>query len=293
MAQILSTENTYECLEYLPEEPNFLQLPPAALDLLSRTLPVLSKLVIDLGNFNGYSPSWDRAYRKTMTQPRMAPYTDGLDVICAIARFQNLRHLIMHFKLSEDQIFLMHPKPGCEAVREVFESIQGRKQGRKLVQFDVVFCADTLSVFGFFAFAWNIGPNTVSTTMTVKCRNHSSPQENIQSRCNCTCDNPAYGKVIERRKRFEKFYGSNRYVKPLCTWRLERLQQKYLFGMYPTLPWGILVGSLMFLALLPSYLIFEDGKRVQFEPSLTETRCQTSGRKLRRFRGKLIRHLVP
>ena len=267
IAQALNVENTFECLEYL-----HCRLPPPALDLLSRNLPLLSRLVLNLEHFIGYSISWDQAYNKnnigrTGNSFEPLPHTDGLDTVCAIARFQNLQHLTLHFNLRGDQILLMHPNPGCEAVREALESIQQRKQGQHLVRFEVVFCADSLPLYGMCHRPWTMNRLTISNTMSIVCSNSISSQGGKKSQCDCTCDNPQYGKVIERRKRFEKVYGE-----PSWGHYLGRVQQDLSYHCrYPSLPSRIVMESLICLVLLPSYFVFKDGKRVQFKPSLADS----------------------
>lgn len=278
--QVLNIENTFECFEHLS-----FRLPPPALDLLSRTLPLLSRLVINLEEFIGYSTSWDRAYTRAKMKGNgdlYAPLSylrDGVDSVRAIARFRNLRHLTLHFRLRHDQILLIHPTPGCQAVREVLESIRELQGGQKLVRLEVVFCADWFSVCGFAygpLSAGRIDPTTISTTMTAVCSIDTPSQTSKNPQYHCTCDNPQYGKVIERRKRFEKLG-----EEPIWRWHLRNLQQDLFYGRCSSLLWTIFVESLTYLALLPSYFVFEDGKRVQLKPSLAnvEVRCydDTSG----------------
>lgn len=265
MAQVLKVEHTYECFEHLPNRSLYdFDLSASALDFLGRTLPLLSRMVIDLGGFIGYSTGWDQAYQKMYSH---APLPDldahGLDIIRAIARFQNLRDLTLHYKLQYDQLALMHPTPGCEAARELFESIQRRKRGQALVRFNVVFYTDSFTIFGRTNRSWHIKPFTVSTTMTIDCNEHTFSQSSKQSQCRCTCDNLQYGKVIERRKRIWRLYGE-----PAWTCRFGNVQQKLLHGKYRTFPWSIVMESVMWLALLPSSFIFENGKRVRYGPSL-------------------------
>ncbi|KAF6231007.1 hypothetical protein HO173_010707 [Letharia columbiana] len=295
--QVLSVEHTYECFEYLPDRSLYhFNLSAPALDFLSRTLPLLSRLVIDLGDFIGYSPSWDQAYKKaTKKNARYshAPLScvDGLNIVCAIARFQNLRHLTLHYRLQQDQIALMHPTPGCEAVRELFESIQRRKRGQAIVRLDVIFYTDSINVFGCVDRSWQIDPPTVSNTITIVCNNNTSSQGDKQSQCSCTCDNTDYGKVIERRKRTERLYGRQAW-----TYRLGSVQWKLLQGRYRTLPWSIVMQSLMWLALLPSNIVFEEGKRVRYEPSLAdvEVSCrQDYSDRRTRFRERLFERILP
>ena len=268
ITQVLNVENTFECFEYLP-----FRLPPSALDLLSRTLPLLSRLVINLEDFNGYSPSWDQAYaRAKMKRERhlYAPlsHRDGLDSVCAIARFEHLRHLTLHFQLREDQIVLMHPNPGCQAVLEVLESIRRRQESQKLVRLEVVFCTAWYSMHPlcYSPLVTKTYSPTVSTTMTAVCSMGTISKTSNKPQCHCTCNNTQYGKVIERRKRFEKLGGEP-------DWR--RRRENLSIGRCPSLLWIIFEESLTRLALLPSYFFFEDGKRVRFKPSLAdvEVRC--------------------
>ena len=297
IAQVLSVGQTYECLEYLPDRSRVhFNLSAPALDLLSRTQPMISRLVIDLGDFIGYSPSWDQAYKayRRATETRYFPadssYVDGLDIICAVARFKNLRDLTLHYKLHHDQVALMHPNPGCEVARELFESIQRRKRGQALVRFNLIFYTNLIAIFGSVNYRWCTGP-TISTTMTVIFNDDISSQGSKQPQCNCICDNPKYGKAIERRKRADKIYGDEAW-----TYRLGSIQYNLIQGRFTKLPWNIVVESLMCLALLPSYFVFEEGKHAQFEPSLANVvpryHRDYSGRRMH-FRGRLFRLLLP
>ena len=266
IGQILSVENCYECLEYLPDRSAYyFNLSVSALDLLNQTLPLLSRLVIDLDEFVGYSTSWDQAYKSLNKRSLYTPlsYIDGLDLICAIARFQNLRHLTIYFKLQHDQVSLMHPRPGCVAVRELFDSIQERKRGQALVQLDVIFYTYSSTIFGYVNRSWDFERPTVSTTMTVTCDSGAFPQGDRRAQYSCNCTNTSFGKVIERRRRIERLYGE-----PVWAYRLGSVQRNLLQGTYSKLPWYIIMESLLCLALLPSYFIFDEGKRVRFEPTL-------------------------
>lgn len=292
ITQVLSVENGFESFEYLPHASGYrLSLPPPALDLLSCTLPMLSRLVLDVGNFSGYSTSWDKAYRKAKIQGTRYSYVDlphpaGMDAICAIARFKNLNHLTLYFKLRYDEVVLMHPTPGQEAVREVFESIQRRKQGQNLVRFQVVFRADSDAVLG--RYNWT-SLSTLSTTMTIVRRDNGSCQAGKRSQCDYICDNLRYGKVIERRKRAYRLYGEAAWMS-----RLGSVQENLLQGKYTAFPWNMVMDSLMYVALSPSYLIFEDGKRVRFEPSLVNVELKCHKDKVyRRRSARLAQKVLP
>ena len=285
--KVLNVENTFECFEYLP-----VRLPPACLDILSRSLPLLSRLVINLEDFIGYSTSWDQAYtRAKMKREGVYSYAslssrDGLESVRAIARFRNLRHLTLHFKLREDQILLMHPNLGCQAVREVLESVRGRQESQKLVRLEVVFCTAWFSIYGRVygpLKAAKSHPSTVSTTMIAVCSMDTPSQASKQPQCHCTCNNPQYEKVIERRKRFERIGGEP-------VWRLGFgvIKQEIVYDRYSSSLWTIFVELLTCLALLPSYFVFENGKRVQFKPSLAnvEVRCHNDTWRVRRPRSR-------
>lgn len=292
ITQLLSVENGFESFEYLPHGSGYrLSLPAPALDLLSRTLPMLSRLVLDVGNFSGYSTSWDKAYRKAKIKGTRYSYVDlphpaGMDTICAIARFKSLNHLTLYFKLRYDEVVLMHPTPGQEAVHEVFESIQRRKQGQNLARFQVVFRADLDAVLGRYGFT---RMSTLSTTMTIVRREDVSCQAGKRSQCDYVCDNPRYGKVIERRKRAYRLYGEAAWMS-----RLGGVQENLLQGRYTTFPWSMVMESLMCVALSPSYFVFEDGKRVRFEPSLANVELKCHKDKIyRRHSARFAQKVLP
>lgn len=282
IAQVLSVENGFETFEYLPHASEYrLSIPASALDLLSRTLPMLSKLVLDVGKFSGYSTSWDRAYRKAKIKGTRYSYVDlphpaGMDAICAIACFKNLNRVTLYFKLRYDEVVLMHPTPGQEAVREVFDSIQRRKQGQNLVRFQVVFRADSDAVFGRYNFA---SLPTLSTTMTIVRRNDGSSQVGKRPQCDYHCDDTCYGKVIERRKKAYRLYGEAAWMSHLGS-----VQENLVQGKYTTFPWSVVMESLMCVALSPSYFVFEEGKRVRFEPSLANVELKSYNDKIYRRR---------
>ncbi len=275
LTQVLGIENTYECVEFLPNvTPHHFKVSARALDLLSSTLPLLSRLTINLGNFIGYSTSCYRAFPNTRTgySYERLVYTDSVDIIWAIARFQNLRHLTIHFMLQSDQIALMHPRNGWEAVRQLFDLVQRCKRGEALVRLDVVFYTNAANIFGYAEVSWHFDPPTVSTTMTIVCNNNTSPKGGQQTQYTCTCENQRFGKAIEHRRRAERLYGEMAW-----TYRLGDVQWNLTQGRYTALPRRIMMQSLMRLTLLPSYFVFEKGKRLRYESSTAE--FGTKGRK--------------
>ena len=276
ITQVLNVGYTYQCFEYLPNRSaHHYNLSATALNLLNDTLPLLSRLSIDLGEFMGYSACWDIAYKKVKRKgpaSAYAPYLDidAIDIVCAIARFSNVRHLTLHYRLQPDQVALMHPKVGCEIVRELFESFQAQKRGQPLVRFEVRFYTQSSSIFRSINCIWYGDHSTISTTMTMA-RNYDTSSRNDQlSKWKLTCDNPHYGKVLEHRKRAERLYGEQ-----VWTYRLGRLQQEITQCRHNIVS-GIVMEVLLWLALSPSYLLFfQNGKLARYEPSLAdvELRC--------------------
>ena len=300
ISRVLSVHGTYECFEYLSDkvkfhcDPSVPALSAPALDVLSRNLPFLSRMAIDLNEFVGYSTCWDRAFKKAIGGRTLFPveirnmtplvsHTDGLDMICAIARFENLRHLTLRYKLRLEQVILMHPTPGCQAACELYESIQGRKRGQSLLQLEVDF---TMNSTTFFCRGSRNYPKIISNKMTVTCDEGTSTQDGRKPRCRSACDNPHFGKMVERRWRTEMLYGETAW-----THRLGGIHQNLLHGKYKSLPWSAVMESAMWLVLLPSHLVFENGKRVRYEPSLTTAemsdRIRCSARP-RHFADKLL-----
>ena len=274
-----------------------------ALDLLSHNLPLLSRMAIDLNEFMGYSTSWDRAFEKAIGRRTLFPLqmrnlsplvspTDGLDIICAIARFENLRHLTLRYKLRLEQSTLMHPTPGCQAACELYESIQGRKRGQTLLQLDVVFNINSTTFFCRGSWHW---PEIISNKMTVTCDEEFSIQDGQKPPCRSACDNPHFGKMVERRWRTEMFYGEMAW-----THRLGGIHQELLHGKYKSLPWSVVMESAMRLVLLPSHISFDNGQRVRYEPSLTKAEmsdlicCSTRPRQFTdKFLEKLLLYTGP
>lgn len=280
ISQVLSVDGTYECFEYLPDRVRFHDItsPPAlsapALDLLSRNLPLLSRMTIGFKEFMGYSTSWDRVFEKAIRRRTLFPmevrdlfplvsHTDGLDMICAIARFENLRHLALHYELWPEQATLMHPTPGCQAACELYESIQARKRGQSLLQLKVVFNFDSVYLFCHRG-SWKF-PKIIANKMTITCDEGFSMQDGRKPQCRSACDIPHFGKIIERRWRTEMLYGERAWRH-----RLGGIQYELLHGKYKSLPWSAVMETVMRLVLLPSHLSFKNGQRVRYEPSLTK-----------------------
>ena len=292
ITQVLSVQHTYECLEYLPGSAfGHFNLSVPALDILNRFLPSLSKLVLGLGEFKGYSPSWDHTHKKVRgtvypDPPAPLAYVDGLDLICAIARFENISRLTLHYYLQHDQVALMHPIPGCEAVCELFQSIQSRKRGKPLVHLDVVFYTSLVNIFGRVDPWWYSGWSDGPAAVTISCSNDTSSRVDQHPQYTCTCDNLLYGKVIERRKRIERVYGY-----PAWSYRLGSVQWKLVYGSYRAFPWNIVMESLMWLMLLPSSFVFDEVKRAQYELLLVDATvsCRKDYSKRRtRFKERLF-----
>ena len=290
VSQVLGVDNAYDCFEYLPNKSLFhFHLSAPALDLLSHNLPLLSRMVIDLDEFMGYSTSWDRAFNKAMGRRTLFPlvlrylsppvsHTDGLDVIRAIARFENLRCLTLHYKLRREEATLMHPTPGCQAACELHKSIQREKRGQALLQLDVVFHMYSPTFFGRRALHDH---KIISNKMTTTCDEGFSIQNGQKPQYHSTCDNPHFGKMVERRWRTERLYGELAW-----THRLGGIHQELLHGRYKGLPWSVVMESAMWLVMLPSHIVFENGQRVRYDPSLTEAEmsdlicCSTRPRRL-------------
>ena len=161
----------------------------------------------------------------------------------------------------------MHPKIGCDIVRELFESIESRKKGQTLSRLDIAFRAEAADIFGVYYSPFR----PVSAAFVVECNKDSSTQDGKQPRYSCTCEKPYLGKAIERRNRVRKLYGERPWA-----YRLGQLQYDLSHGRYMTVPWHVIMESLMVLALLPSYFVFENSKHVQYEPSLANVAVRYS-----------------
>ena len=114
-----------------------------------------------------------------------------------------------------------------------------------------------------------------------------SSRSGKQSKCKYTCDNP----VLWRSKRAERLHGE--YV---WTCRFGSIQQSVLHNRHRSMLRCILMGILLWLTVLPSYLMFfEDGKRARYESSLAnvEVRCrQESSRRRTQLEERVFEFLL-
>lgn len=294
ITQVLSVENTYQCFEYLPDRSaDHFHLSAPALNLLNRTLPFLSRLSIDLGEFIGYSACWDTAYKKAKEKYLPHPYMQfpdigATDIICAIANFSNVRHLTLHYRLQPDQVALMHPRVGCEVVRELFESFQEQKRGQTLIRFDLRFYTQSSSIFRSIDCPWYGDDSTISTTMSLAYNYHTTSRDGQQSKWKFTCDNPHYGKVLGRRRRAERLYGEIAW-----TYSLGGIQQNITQCRHKFVLRNTVMEALLWLAVLPSYLLFfENGKLARYEPSLADVELWSPWTRRKLYKGLFVMFLL-
>lgn len=249
---LLKAEQFFECLEFLPAAKwvtDSYNISNPILEVFNRNCPSLSRIVIGLGPFHGYSPGWDREYRESVAVRRRLPVrcisvqlSVGQSIVRTLAGFQTLSHLTVHFTIEQDETALMHPVQGQHAVREMYHGIEKLKEGVRLSQLDVAFSTCWTNIFG----------RASQRHASVKVQFAISRQHFQRNRKGhkyvVTCDESRYGKIIERRQEAVKLYGPRAwedYLGPY-TWELSE-------GIYLR-PAGMIIDLAIRLALLPSIL---------------------------------------
>lgn len=255
---VLKSEASFECIELLQMSQYTDSRIPAALEVFNRCCPTLSKLVIDLGYFTGWSPGWDRELREATASRRSLPVRQvpgplvrGNFIVSRLGEFPNLRHLVAHFMNETAQIALMHPSQGLQAVREMYQEIEKHKQGLRLEQLDVVFNTWQGNVYGCVYRYCN--DSKIAVTMT--CRYVGVENRKTREDFALTCDNERYGKMIERRKTAEKLYGDRAWQHHLGPYFWERSQGR------KWRPKGLVIDLITQVALLPSVVMTNEMRR--------------------------------
>ncbi len=247
---VLKAERSFESFEFCSVADLVTdRISNSILRSINGNCPSLSKIVIGLGAFHGYSPGWDREYRDAETMRRttlfehipVRPFV-GQRIFRTLAAFQSLIHLTVHFKIKEDETALMHPKQGQHAVREMYHGIEILKEGVRLSQLGVVFSTCSSNLFGCCRH-----PAMVKVQFAISYKN---VEKNGKSKeYAVTCDERKYGRIIDRRREVVKLYGPRAwegYLGPyMWEWR-ERSEGKCFR------PACIIIDSVIRLALSPS-----------------------------------------
>lgn len=207
---VLKAESPFECLEMLYNLDHCGINMSSTLEAFNHCCPQLSRLVINLGHFAGYSRGWDRELREAIATRRQLPVSQtdvppfkGNVNICRLAEFSNLKELTIHFELDVTQITLLHPSQGGQALREMFQEIEKRKQGVRLDRLEVVWRTWLGNIYGGMYGCFN--DQEIEVKMT--CGTIKDGQRNATNDYVLTCDDGRYRKIIERRRTAEKLYG--------------------------------------------------------------------------------------
>ena len=158
LASILEIENSFECIEFLPQpQPKYvgmsdLSLTPSALDLLNRYCPALPKLVIDLG---AYEHDWQDTFSHGSTCLRsfFVRGQERRDMILALGSFAGLRQIVIHFYIRKCQLALSEPEVGIRAAREIHKRISDSRyelrRNTRRFDLDVIFHTSSGYIFGY------------------------------------------------------------------------------------------------------------------------------------------------
>jgi hypothetical protein len=234
---LLNAEKSFDCFELLPDDNAVTEnicrsSSRLVLEILNRYCPTLSKIVIGLGPFHGYSPGWDREYQESVATRRRLPVKNillwpflGQMIIRTLAGFENLSHLTVHFALESDETALMHPNQGQHAVLEMYHMIEKVKKGVRLSQLDVVFSTRSINTILDCSIKHN---DDAKAEFAISCRYVEENREG--QRHVLTCDGRGYGNIIERRREAVKLYGLrawHNYLGP-CVWEVERPDGRYI-----------------------------------------------------------------
>lgn len=256
---VLQAEHSFNCIEVLHGCGDSNMDTPSMLRMFNQYCPMISKLVINLGYFTGYSPGWDKEHREAIESKRVVsvrhsngtPFRDSIN-ICRLAEFQNLRELIVEFELDSTQTALIHPSQGCQAVREMFQEIEKRKQGVPLARLEVIWNTSWSNIYSIY-YGNHVG---AKIEVRITCHHVEATKGKARDQYVVTCDNKRYGKVIERLKTAEKLYGCRAWDCHVGPFTLKRLQGETMW-----MPKAILIDMVTRMTLLPAVFRANELKR--------------------------------
>lgn len=265
---ILKAEDSFECIEYLLDEKwlsnslcyNNIHL---VLEVFSESCPGLSRLIVDLGFFYGFSPGWDREYRESIALSRgisvnrlRRPQCVGQRLLRTLASSQNLRHLTVHFNLEGNQVALMHPGQSQIAVREMYHELEKCKEGIPLAHLDVVFYTSLGNICGCFPCPHPREKARIAVSYQRIDKPGQEPSYTMD------CDNYRLGKLMECRRSTEELYGLGMWQNyfGLLTCKLWRGRPSRLTGI----PLALFVQIVLFPSIFKPTQIKKCGKRELF-----------------------------
>ena len=228
LESLLKKENSFHGVKFMLERtidnPKLISM-DFSIDLFHSCLPMLSELVIDLGDFHGYSTGWDRVVREDIRRRRFPVNLYLAKVtIAPLSKFTNLRHLTIHFLIVHLQ--LLRERQARQAAFELYKSLESRKQGVRLDQLDVVFYTWACNIYGY-----NGTLSEVKVSVTITVRPLQKPKGD--RRYSVACNNSHCGKLLDRRKKAEKLYGPNAWIYRLGphAWACEHGETSRLVAM--------------------------------------------------------------
>lgn len=211
---LLNSERSFEGIEYMPDIYRVthsrgwadIDLP---VEVFYQSCPWLAKIVINLGYFISYKSGHE--VQESEHHESKAVWQRN---VRALASFQNLRHLYIHFELRGHQAALMHPSQSEQAVCEIYHQIEWIKEGVRLTQLDMSLHIRQTYLFGrhpWWPGGWR---GEAQIVYSYKYRESSSQGKSYQ----LICHDPLLANLIERRWKAMNLYGKRVWHVYLGPW---------------------------------------------------------------------------
>ena len=208
---VLKSEKSFECIDLRQLSHLYYDHLPHMLEVFNECCPNLSKFILDIYHFSGFSPGWDRAYRASLAAALNTPFDFarvaqpqdvGNIILSNVASCSNLRHLELHFSLDPSEILLLHPGQCLQATREIYDELWWRRNTTPLPNLDVAFNTSANNIYGYHC----LGRMDEKIGLTIKCR-VVDIDSNHKGYPVVTLDDNRCGKAIECRQKLLSRYG--------------------------------------------------------------------------------------
>ena len=206
---VLGNQSPYTNVQYFATSRAPRMHSPAALDIVNKSCPMVSKFTLGLQNTMDFCLEDMSPRTRTCTQTgiRVAE-----QIVTPLSAFANLQHLELHFYITAPCIQYLHPHEGTQVAQDIYTRIQSEKQGVRLERVDIVLHTMSNILFGRCNLTVPSGRIFINLRVTMSCR--TPPPSRGQTSCDdqqsllLSCDLPVYGKILDRKNQADRLLGA-------------------------------------------------------------------------------------